>query len=64
MLIMVLDAKCVTCSKNATVNDDMKEVSCTHCGFHSSYDEYIELMKEKALNMSTDFQINLDKNPL
>ncbi len=61
---MTLDAKCFKCSKNATVDEEMESVLCKHCGFNSSYDSYIELMKEKALNLSDNFQINLDKNPL
>ncbi len=61
---MVLDAKCGKCSKNATVDEEMKRVSCAYCGFNSTFDEYIELMKEKALNLSENFQVGFDKSPI
>ena len=59
----MLEAKCYKCDKKAEVNDEMTEVNCSHCLAEISYEEYIEIMKEKALNMGIDFQNNLDKNP-
>ncbi|HSF00088.1 MAG: zinc-domain-containing protein [Nitrososphaerales archaeon] len=59
----MLEAKCYKCDKKAEVNDEMTEVNCSHCLAKISYEEYIEIMKEKALNMGIDFQNNLDKNP-
>jgi hypothetical protein len=41
----------------------MTEVNCFHCLAKISYEEYIEIMKEKALNMGIEFQSNSDKNP-
>jgi hypothetical protein len=59
----MLEAKCYKCDKKAEVNDEMTEVNCSHCLAKISYEEYLEIMKEKALNMGIDFQNNLDKNP-
>jgi hypothetical protein len=41
----------------------MTEVTCSYCLTKISYEEYIEIMKEKALNMGIEFHNNLDKNP-
>jgi hypothetical protein len=59
----MLDARCPECGKKAQVDDEMSNVTCLHCGFTSSYDDYIETMKGKALNLSDEYQMNLDKNP-
>ena len=59
----MLDAKCPKCDKTAQVNDEMTEVICPYCLTKISYEEYIEIMKEKALNMGIEFHNNLDKNP-
>jgi predicted nucleic-acid-binding Zn-ribbon protein len=59
----MLDARCPECGKKAQVDDEMSNVTCQHCGFTSSYDDYIETMKGKALNLSDEYQMNLDKNP-
>ena len=59
----MLEAKCYKCDKKAEVNDEMTEVNCSYCLAKISYEEYLEIMKEKALNMSTEFHSNLDKNP-
>ena len=53
---MILEAKCPDCGKRAEVSDDMSEVKCKECGFHVSYDEYIEMMKGKALSLADDFR--------
>ncbi|MGI0029714.1 MAG: zinc-domain-containing protein [Nitrososphaera sp.] len=59
----MLEAKCPECSKKAEVDDEMSKVECKHCGFSASYDEYIEIMKGKAVDISTNFQMNWDRNP-
>jgi DNA-directed RNA polymerase subunit RPC12/RpoP len=59
----MLEAKCYKCDKKAEVNDEMTEVNCSYCSSKISYDEYLEIMKEKALNMGIEFQSNWDKNP-
>ena len=60
----MLEARCPQCGKRAEVNDEMTEVKCSHCGFSSSYDDYIEIMKGKAADLADNFQMNLDRNPL
>lgn len=59
----MLEAKCPECSKKAKVDDAMSRVECRHCGFSASYDEYIEIMKGKAVDLSANFQMTWDKNP-
>ncbi len=59
----MLEARCPECSKKAEVADDMSTVTCRHCGFSASYDEYLEIMKGKATNLAEDFQMSWDKNP-
>jgi DNA-directed RNA polymerase subunit RPC12/RpoP len=59
----MLDAKCPKCDKTAEVNDEMTEVNCSYCLTKISYEKYLEIMKEKALNMGIEFQNNWDKNP-
>ena len=59
----MLEAKCHKCEKKAEVNEQMTEVNCSYCLTKISYEEYIEIMKEKALNMGIEFQNNWDKNP-
>ena len=61
---MVLEAKCPECGRRAEVDDDMTEVQCKQCGFHALYEEYIEIMKGKAVNMADDFQMNWDRRPV
>lgn len=50
-----MDARCPKCEKVAVLSDDMTKVKCPHCGFEASYDEYIEIMKENAVNMAADY---------
>jgi endogenous inhibitor of DNA gyrase (YacG/DUF329 family) len=59
----MLEAKCPNCGKKAEVNEDMSEVKCGHCGFFASYNDYIETMKGRAVDLSDNFQMNWDKNP-
>jgi hypothetical protein len=59
----MLEAKCPACGKKAEVNDEMTEVKCGHCGFFASYDDYIEIMKGKAVDISDNFQMSWDRNP-
>lgn len=59
----MLDARCHKCDKKAEVNDEMTEVKCSSCLTKIPYEEYIEIMKEKALNMGIEFHNNWDKNP-
>ncbi len=59
----MLEARCPECGKKAQVDDEMSKVECAHCGFSKSYDEYIEIMKGKAVDIADNFQANWDKNP-
>jgi DNA-directed RNA polymerase subunit RPC12/RpoP len=61
---VALEAKCPECGRRAEVDDDMTEVKCKQCGFHALYEEYIEIMKGKAVNMADDFQMNWDRRPV
>jgi DNA-directed RNA polymerase subunit RPC12/RpoP len=58
---MVLEAKCPECARRAELDENMKEVNCSHCGFHALYDEYIEIMKGRAAVMADEFQTNSDR---
>lgn len=60
----VLEARCAQCGKKAQVDDEMEYVKCEHCGYSAKYDEYLETMKDKALLMADDYQMNWDRNPL
>ena len=59
----MLEAKCPQCGKRAEVNNDMSKVECKHCGFSAPYDDYIEIMKGKAVDIADNFQMNWDRNP-
>ena len=60
----MLEAKCPACGKKAEVNDEMTEVKCGHCLFFASYDEYIEIIKGKAVDISDNYQMSWDRNPI
>lgn len=62
-IMAMLEAKCPHCGKKAEVNDDMTNVKCSHCGFSASYDDYIEIMRGKATDIASNFQMNWDRNP-
>jgi DNA-directed RNA polymerase subunit RPC12/RpoP len=55
---MVIEAKCPQCGKRAEIKEDMSEVECKQCGFRVLYDEYIEIMKGRAVSMADDFQMD------
>ena len=57
-----IEAKCPNCNNKALVNEDMTEVNCRVCSFTSSYENYLEIMKSKAVQMASDLQLNWDKN--
>jgi uncharacterized Zn finger protein len=59
----MLEAKCPDCGKKAEVHDEMTEVKCRHCGFFAPYDDYIEIMKGKAVDISDNFHMSWDRNP-
>ncbi len=50
-----MDAKCPKCEKVATLDENITKVKCPHCSFEADYDMYIEIMKDQAINMVTDY---------
>ena len=50
-----MDAKCPECEKVAILDDEITKVKCPHCNFEADYEKYLEIMKEKVLNMSADY---------
>ena len=50
-----MDAKCPECENVAILDDEITKVKCTHCNFEADYEAYLEIMKEKVLNMSADY---------
>ena len=50
-----MDAKCPECEKVATTDDELTKVTCPHCNFEATYDNYLEIMKEKVTNMASDY---------
>jgi len=50
-----MDAKCPECEKVAVLDDEITKVKCPHCNFEADNETYLEIMKEKALNMSADY---------
>lgn len=59
----LLEAKCHKCENIAVVDDEMKIVACPNCHSKISYEEYLEVMKNRALNMGFEFNNDLNKNP-
>jgi len=37
------------------LDDEMKSVKCPHCNFESDYENYLEIMKDQAINMAADY---------
>jgi len=56
-----IEAKCPNCTKKARADEDLTKVICRECGFTASYEDYLEIMKSKAVLMVDDFQLNWDK---
>ena len=50
-----MDAKCPECEKVAVLDDEITKVKCPHCNFEADYETYLKIMKERTLNMSTDY---------
>jgi hypothetical protein len=57
-----LEAKCPNCTKRATVDEKLTKVNCRACGFTTSYEDYLEIMKSKAVQMADDLQMDWDKS--
>ncbi len=56
-----MDAKCFNCNNKADFNIEKNIIICKKCNLEIGYDEYLEIMKEKALSLADDIQNNLDK---
>ena len=50
-----MDARCPKCERKAILDDDVTNVKCPFCNFEASYDDYLEIMKENAVNMASDY---------
>jgi len=50
-----MDAKCPECENVAILDDEITKVKCPHCILEADYEAYLEIMKEKVLNMSADY---------
>ncbi|MFZ0264570.1 MAG: zinc-domain-containing protein [Nitrososphaeraceae archaeon] len=57
-----IEAKCPNCTKRATVDENLTQVNCRVCGFTTSYEDYLEIMKSKAVQMADDLQMDWDKS--
>ena len=50
-----MDAKCPECEKVAILDEKITKVVCPHCNFEAKYDDYLEIMKDQAINMAADY---------
>jgi len=50
-----MDARCPECEKPAILNEEITNVKCPFCNFEADYDTYLEIMKENAINMATEY---------
>jgi ribosomal protein L37AE/L43A len=55
-----MDAKCPQCERTAVLDEEIKFVKCPHCNFETDYESYLEIMKDRAVNMAADY---LPKRP-
>ncbi|HEY6537164.1 MAG TPA: zinc-domain-containing protein [Candidatus Nitrosocosmicus sp.] len=56
-----MDAKCLYCNEKAIFDIDKNRIICKKCNVEMEYDDYIEIMKERALTLANDFQDNSDR---
>ncbi len=56
-----MDARCIQCDYKAIFDIEKNKIICNKCNIEVDYEEYIEIMREKALSLSDNFQINWDK---
>jgi len=33
----------------------VEQIKCPHCNFEADYESYLEIMKEQAINMASDY---------
>ena len=41
--------------RKVVLNDDITKVTCPHCHFEADYESYLEIMKDQAINMSSEY---------
>lgn len=51
----MIKARCPECDGDAELDDNATRVSCKSCGYTAAYDDYIESMKWRAQDMSSDY---------
>ena len=50
-----MDARCPKCERKAILDEDITNVKCPFCNFEATYDDYLEIMKENAVNMASSY---------
>jgi len=50
----VIRARCPECGGDAEMDDGATRIECA-CGYSSGYDEYIESMRGRAQDISSDY---------
>ena len=50
-----MDARCPECEGVAVLDDNITKVECPHCGFSATYDKYLAIMTDHAVNMAADY---------
>ena len=58
-----MDARCPECENVAQVNDEQTKVTCPHCKFEASYDEYKKSVVDELNNFVETYMSN-DKNAI
>ncbi len=61
-LLVIMDARCINCNDKANYDIENSKIICKECDIEIDYDKYIEIMKEKALNMADNVQENWEKS--
>lgn len=50
-----MDAKCPKCDRIALFDETLDIIRCDYCSFESTYDAYIETMKERTFGIVEDY---------
>ncbi len=57
-----MDARCTNCNNKANYDIENSKIICKKCNIEIDYEKYIEIMREKALNMADNVQENWEKS--